>query len=60
MLIISLSLLSHHCTGIKDMSAAAWAEFGRALGAGALKSLKKLDIQCTIDLIDQSVNHISS
>jgi hypothetical protein len=34
------------------MRAATWAEFGRALGAGAFKNLKKLDLQCMIDLID--------
>jgi hypothetical protein len=30
------------------MSAAAWAEFGQALGAGAFKNLKKLNLMSMI------------
>jgi hypothetical protein len=33
------------------MSAAAWAEFGKAICAGAFKNLKKLDLMGTIFLM---------
>jgi hypothetical protein len=48
-------VLSHHCTEIK-LSAAAWAEFGQALGAGALKNLKKMELNCMIDKNDVLIN----
>jgi hypothetical protein len=35
----------HHCTGIACISAAAWVEFGQALGSGALKNLKELELR---------------
>jgi hypothetical protein len=38
------------------MSAAAWAEFGRALGAGALKNLKEMVLDGLILFTDISVS----